>query len=916
MNRHAGNSVLRAAGWTCALLSLLLVAGCEGCFRSQDEPQADQTQNKDNPAQERKPDFDSLAPVLLPGVVNNPIQMKRQLRRIQNDPVRLEIERMRRESQARNYAKLGHWQEARFQVIANQFDANAELETTTLQTSGLLTPQTLPGTDYYMTSNRPVALPKGQWKTFDTSLYIPANRGSGAATLRCALQRPGGGMTRYEQPAVLRTLSSYQHHMVVLSTRPESFQFLELAPSVRLPGRTSEGGRFEPFYVVITSNQELPAPLPRQLLHWTTTAYLIWDDLDPDQLDPDQQQALRDWLRFGGQLILSGPDCLQRLESSFLADDLPAQVAQVQNLDENDLAMLNQKWGLADSQVAGTRRELQVDQDEPLLGVDFRPHVEAQEIPGTGGLVIERPLGRGRIVATAFSLAAPAVRSWRSFDSFFNGALLRRRPRQYSLNSGGVWQELKFEWLDTASPRDPLMYTGLRFLSRDLGDAQGNDPWREISSDEMRVIVDPWRYGGWESQRVAGLGGWNDASGISIAARETLGEAASIRPPSRNLVLQLLIGYLIILVPVNWALFWALGRVEWAWVVTPLLAIAGAALVIRVAALDIGFVRSQTQVALLEIPAGYSRGHLTEYSALYSSLSTGYQVELHDHGSQALPLSVGKTDIDLALRRHVSLDQQGLSRLQGLQVQSNSTEFLHAEHVLDLGGTFDFQVADNGQGRLINQTPLGLEAAYVVGRRRVGGRLDTVVAPIGELASGAVTTLEFKPDSDFFRRYQAQDRMANSAREAREIWDTRVDQNTVTIDQLRQIPELAENWAQDQNRILQAFRQEEYGLNKEQFIDLYQQLRPASDVTLGRLWDQIDRGLALGEGQYCLIGTTSEPLGRTRFEPAATQVDRQTLVVAHLTPPPRRTALPDVNAPADFPIEDAPDPELPLFNRP
>ena len=55
----------------------------------------------------------------------------------------------------------------------------------------------------------------------------------------------------------------------------------------------------------------------------------------------------------------------------------------------------------------------------------------------TGDLVVERRVGRGRIVVTAFSLSAPDVVNWGSFDSFSNNGLLRRPRRVFTAGQYG-----------------------------------------------------------------------------------------------------------------------------------------------------------------------------------------------------------------------------------------------------------------------------------------------------------------------------------------------------------------------------------------------------------------------------------------------------------------------------------------------
>ena len=65
--------------------------------------------------------------------------------------------------------------------------------------------------------------------------------------------------------------------------------------------------------------------------------------------------------------------------------------------------------------------------------------------------------------------------------------------------------------------------------------------------------------------------------------------------------------HLLVIVPVNWLVFRLLGRVEWAWAAVPALAIGWGLVVIWMAQLDIGFARSETEVAVLEMHQGFPR---------------------------------------------------------------------------------------------------------------------------------------------------------------------------------------------------------------------------------------------------------------------------------------------------------------------
>ena len=74
-----------------------------------------------------------------------------------------------------------------------------------------------------------------------------------------------------------------------------------------------------------------------------------------------------------------------------------------------------------------------------------------------------------------------------------------------------------------------------------------------------------------------------------------------------------------------------------------MLAVAWGVVVVWLAQLNIGFARAETEVAVLEVQRGFSRGHLTRYIALYSSLSTTYDVHFDDPSAFAQPLALDRT---------------------------------------------------------------------------------------------------------------------------------------------------------------------------------------------------------------------------------------------------------------------------------
>lgn len=721
-------------------------------------------------------------------------------------------------------------------------------------------------------------------------------------------------------------MPSHQYHFVLLSERPDTYNFLNLTDCFNLRSKTGMIDRASAkFYVLVPSLFGEPIPLPRHALNWTTIAYLLWDDMDPAKLSREHQDALLDWLHFGGQLILSGPDCLEKLENSFLADFLPARYDEGYNLTAEDLGELNTHWAVKvppnRSQIKPRVFEVAGDS---LRAVRFNPHRESEYIKGTGELAIERQVGRGRIVVTAFPLNAPAVRAWPSFPSFLNSALLRRPARKFLQREG----EIDFHWEDFGSIKnDPLIGSTLRFVSRDLS-SSGTAPSATVDSEfyDMDDEFDQWAnmhqrstsvskarnlefdhrfFGGYQDTAMSGVAGWNDSSAVANAARSTLVEAAGIIPPSSSFVLKMLAGYLLVLVPLNWLVFRIMGRVEWAWIAAPFIAIIGAVAVIKAAALDIGFVRSNTQIGLLEAWGDYPRAHVTEYSALYTSLSTGYSVQLDNASGQALPFA-SSLDSDVSASspaRPITLRKSVTNQLEGLQIQSNSTGLLHTEFMLDLEGSW-YASFDDQQNptQVTNGTYLNIENVGVLWRSPTD---EYHFAWIGDLSVGQVSDLQWQPTSpdQLYQKWKSLTLFSSSDQVASEIWNEHFgqEQQSATIEELSAIDALSEKWSQ-LKPILQrtAFNNNITGqITKQQFVNSFSLLPSQEDLQVGRLLDAL-KNLQLGLGEVRLIGVTGEKLGRTKMIPDSTRINQQAMVLVHLKRPPLPQAVPDVNTFTDF----------------
>jgi hypothetical protein len=220
-----------------------------------------------------------------------------------------------------------------------------------------------------------------------------------------------------------------------------------------------------------------------------------------------------------------------------------------------------------------------------------------------------------------------------------------------------------------------------------------------------------------------------------------------------------------------------------------LIAIAYTAVVVRMAQLDVGFARSLTEIAVVETQSDYPRAHVTRYTALYTSLATGYKFRCENRGSLIQPfptvsaperfsLPVGGTLRELEYRHDRDV------RMRGFHALSNTTGMVHSEEMVDLGGAIALDGTPGGAGRLANQSRFTLQGAGVVRRTRSGG-LET--AWVGALEPGEDTDLHFQPQVE-------------TDQTAQSLWESQRDRSPLILTEaakgqvgLRQLVELAED---------------------------------------------------------------------------------------------------------------------------
>ncbi len=671
------------------------------------------------------------------------------------------------------YYKPGHWSAATLRAKANNFDFLGDLQIDV--TDGRGRPIPLVGTEFGLTTTRQFSLAKAEPKAIESVLFAPATQEKTSVSV--LLRGRDGGGRRYENSQRLLRMPSYQYHFVVLARSPEKYGFLNTLTSIKPPVDSLMDSSIRPYYRIVRKTGERPVVLPSHPLMWTTIACILWDDADPEELDSTTRQNLLDWLHWGGNLIISGPDTLDTLGGSFLEPYLPATAETgVWELGKEAFKELN-VWNESDKKQPA-KATLPLEPITPVLGVRLKKHSDAAFMSQSGHLLAERRVGRGRIVVSAFRLCDRQLTSWKyGYDEVFNAYLLRRPGRKFGDHAGqlepgqdlsnvnGAVDPLQVGWADGRSALDPARVSQLRYFVRDHG-TEFNEYAADVVHRESQLTG---AYGSsWEMQQQIdwyssepvdptpadtttppgpGVAAWNDFGPVANAVREELSDAAQVEIPDRSFVVWAVAVYLLILVPINWAVFRTIGRVEWAWIAAPVIAVVCTVCVIRMAQLDIGFVRAQTELAVIELQGDYPRAHVTRYTALYTSLGTSYDFHCDDADAliHAFPETSSRRETKPRDARELAFRRQKGADVSGYYVASNSTGMVHSEQMVDLAGGISWSEPAVGSYRLVNETGLALHSAEIVRRKTgdSGGTPQTETAWLGTIEPGDTLSVEF-----------------------------------------------------------------------------------------------------------------------------------------------------------------------------
>jgi hypothetical protein len=652
------------------------------------------------------------------------------------------------------YIKANHWTMVGVELRSNYEDYDGMLQTR---------PVLLANQPHEMIYRRTAILTKGQSARLTFPMLLPTI----PKEIGLQLVRPDA-IQQDEERASLKLLEPHQQLVVIASNNPNDpyNRWSQLRAALPTSGRrddplAQERQRYYRFVLPLEPDKPLFSSHP---LTWTPISHVIWDQLPPEKLGVAQQQAMLDWLHWGGQLVIvggAGP-AFAPLRESFLAPYLPAEPTgenvsrsgeQLKALSEaypppaaasepdEVFAMntpVNEAWNAAGRRYRPTA-PIRATEKKPIFFTGLQPRPGSTVIglggPGDPPIGVEWHVGRGRVLMLAVSLTDPDFAGWPGFDTFVRRVVLRRPEEKLAANfqlaANGTLSPARY-----ADLRGPDLTT-VRYLARDLG-----APSRRVLDEDGQPRMTPTSFptrGVGEPEFEEPVGEWLDSAVLPDLARQKLEQASGIEIPGPDFVLKVILAYLVTIVPLNWLICrYVLGKREWAWVVVPTLSLAFAIGVERAAAYDVGYDSSCDEVDVLETHGDYTRGHLSRFASLYSTGRVRFTISYPNEATAlALPLASGRSlrGEDSTQSTFQSLPNPALS---GFQVQPRSLSLFRAEQMTPLPGTVT--ITPSGQGPRTIQNALGmeLEDAWVV---KLGREGNSEYAYLGALASGAQVPL-------------------------------------------------------------------------------------------------------------------------------------------------------------------------------
>ncbi len=512
-------------------------------------------------------------------------------------------------------------------------------------------------------------------------------------------------------------------------------------------------------------------------LTWSTISHVIWDGLAPDTLSVSQQQAMLDWLHWGGQIVITGGagQAYSLLREGFLGPYLPAEATgQTVPLSRDDLQPLSQSFP------PPAHHESPGDQSQPVpltteeaierFGAATRLRrrfcrrraARPARRPASKRWLRDDPARRGEPALAcrrASSRPGPAddarrqsqrsrPPAWPGLDTMIRRVVLRRPEEPVVGRAGSDGVEYRRARRGRLLAHDLSWY---RIMSRDAGLESNYGARTAAELEGLRQkqagtadANDPEAI----YSRLPGVADWRDFTGIPRLARELLDQASGISVPSSSFVLGVLLAYVITVVPLNWLICrFLLNRREWAWIIVPLVALGFAIGVERMAVRNLGYDTASDEIDLLEVYSDYPRAHLTRLGSLYSTGRTNFTLLYpNDPTALALPMDTGRSIRGEQIAGS-SWQSYPVPQLVGLSVEPRSLSLYRAEQMLALKGPIRLE-GEAESRKIVNESGQDLKDATLVD---MGGPAKPKEWYLGTIAAGAsveIGKLQDQPPPD------------------------------------------------------------------------------------------------------------------------------------------------------------------------
>ncbi|GAC1472202.1 MAG: hypothetical protein NVSMB9_19190 [Isosphaeraceae bacterium] len=639
------------------------------------------------------------------------------------------------------FMKANHWSTLSLELRSNREDYSGVFRTA---------PVTLLGLPQEIVYRRDARLIKDQRARLGIQLFLPLI----PKELNLELIKRDTIRADENWPANLRVLQ--EHQMLILFLTKESndsyaawnrFQALYPVSVDRSDLQAIDQLRY--YRLVLPLKPESP-PLSWHPLTWTTMSHVVWDGMSPEVLSSAQQEAMLDWLHWGGQLILVGGSApsFSLLKDSFLSPYLPADDSgETFPLKDADLKALSDEYppphdpvrrndepftssfmDMEDEPISnryGPPVPIKTSTSRPLYFMALHPHADSTVISlGASSkrfLGVERRVGRGRVLMLAFNPTDPPLASWAGLDTLLRRVILRR-PEESAAN---LSSESNRPSITTPNLLPGPALSWLRLLTRDLEGPQGPTTRRESTNErkgtskrstehdqkkKAEFVLDNTRFLASETS----VAQWNDRSGVPRLCREMLQEASGIKIPTSLFIFSVIITYIFLLIPINFLFCrYLLRRSEVVWLGVPLISIAFAVVVERAAAFDLGYNSACDEINILELYDRYQRAHVTRFASLYSTGRSRFNISFpNDPTALALPL-----DQEHSLRGEdivtSTWQSQPVPVLEGFLVQPRSLGMFRSEQVTSQRGAISL-VEKNGKRHIVNDAFLELHDAVLV----------------------------------------------------------------------------------------------------------------------------------------------------------------------------------------------------------